>query len=238
MSATAVATVVLDARGLHRFYRRGDGEVAALKDVSLAVEAGELVAVIGPSGSGKSTLLGLLAGLDDPDGGSVWVGGQRLSHRSPAVQARLRGGRIGIMTQGSGLLEHLSVLGNVELAASLRHSGHGSARAQHGPTASDTPTPAELLILLGMHARAAARPSTLSGGETARANLAVALAGGPMVLLADEPTAEVSRSEETTILELLRQVRPRHGATVLVTHSQAVARAADRIVSLVDGRQA
>lgn len=221
---------VLEARGLHRFYRRGgrvDSEVAALRDLDLVVEAGELVAVIGPSGSGKSTLLSLLAGLDDPDGGSVWVAGERMSHRKPAEQARLRGARVGVLTQGSGLVDHLSVLGNVLLAGSLR-----------GRPRPDRQQARELLGRLGLAEREHARPSTLSGGETARANLATALVGNPQVLLADEPTAEVSRGEEAAILRLLREQRPASGATVLVTHSSAVARAADRVIEITEGRVA
>ena len=223
MSGPAQDLPVLEARGLHRFYRRGDGEVAALKDVWVVVRPGETVAVIGPSGSGKSTLLSLLAGLDDPDGGSVWVGNQRLSHQRPVRQSRLRAQRIGVLTQSSGLVEHLSVGDNVRLAGALRKTGRGAG-------ASD------LLSALGLGHRLRARPSTLSGGETARANLAVALAGGPSVLLADEPTAEVSTAEERDVLELLREVRPAHGGTVLVTHSTAVAASADRVISLRDGR--
>ena len=105
----------LEARGLHRFYRRGGNEVGALLDVSLACEVGETVAVTGPSGSGKSTLLGLLAGLDNPDGGAVHVAGQRMSHQSPAVAARLRARHVGVLTQSSGLLGHLTVLENVQI---------------------------------------------------------------------------------------------------------------------------
>jgi len=216
-------TCVLEARGLHRFYRRGDGEVAALKDVSLSVYAGETVAVVGPSGSGKSTLLSLLAGLDDPDGGSVWLSGQRLSHQRPVHQSRLRAQKIGVLTQSSGLIEHLSVGDNVRLASSLRPAASGRS-AQ------------ELLVALGLGRRTHARPSTLSGGETARANLAVALAGGPSLLLADEPTAEVSTAEEQDVLALLREVRPAGGGTVLVTHSASVAATAHRVVALLDGK--
>jgi putative ABC transport system ATP-binding protein len=215
---------VLEAVGLHRFFRRAGEEVAALKDVSLSLRPGETVAVVGPSGSGKSTLLNLMAGLDDPDGGFVRVDGHPLSHEPTTRQARLRGELIGVLTQSSGLVEHLDVLGNLKLAASYRHT----------PTSTD-----DLLALLEgtlLVDRAAARPSTLSGGETARANLAVALAGGPLLLLADEPTAEVSRQEETTLLELLRTHQPEDGATVIVTHSAAVAAAADRVLQLLDGR--
>lgn len=220
---------VVRARGVHRFYRRGgrvDSEVVALRDVDLVVEPGELVAVVGPSGSGKSTLLGLLAGMDDPSGGSVWIAGERMSHRTPAEQARLRGRYVGVLTQASGLLDHLDVLGNVVLAGSFR-----TARADSGQAA-------DLLGRLGLGHRAHARPSTLSGGETARANLAAALIGDPVVLLADEPTAEVSRAEEAAVLRLLAEHRPAGSGTVVVTHSAAVARAAHRVVTLDAGRAA
>ena len=216
--------VLLEGRGLHRFFRRGDTEVFALRDVTVRVAAGELVAVVGPSGSGKSTLLGLLAGVDNPDGGSVWVDGERLSHRPPAEQARLRGRYIGVLTQASGLIDHLSVLGNIRLAESFR------------PRGSDSPDAGELLAAVRLGYRAHARPATLSGGETARAGLAVALAGGPSVLLADEPTAEVSREEEGALLGLVRSARPAGSATLIVTHSIAVADIADRVVTLRDGR--
>ena len=214
----------LSARGLHRFYRRGGTEIPALLDVSLDCRPGETVAVIGPSGSGKSTLLNLLAGLDDPDGGVVHVAGNRLSHRSPATAARLRAQHIGVLTQTNSLFGHLTVLENIRFAASL--GGVGG------------PGPAELIDGLGLRAVCRGAVRTLSGGETARAGLAVALAGAPTVLLADEPTAEVSKDEEEGILQLLSRWRPRDGATVIVTHSTAVAAHADRVVHLVDGRLA
>ena len=214
----------LEAHGLHRFYRRGGSEVAALLDVSVSCAEGETVAVTGPSGSGKSTLVGLLAGLDDPDGGAVHVAGERLSHQSPAVAARLRARHLGVLTQSNALLGHLTVLENVRFAVSLRPAGG--------------PAPEELLEGLGLTPVRRSIPRTLSGGETARAGLAVALAGEPAVLLADEPTAEVSSAEEESILDLLRQWRPKHGATVIVTHSAAVAAHADRVVQLRDGRLA
>lgn len=223
-TAAAFRSPVLEAHGLHRFFRRGGEEVAALRDVSITMSSGELVAVVGPSGSGKSTLLNLLAGLDDPDGGSVRVAGERISHETPAVQARLRGKLIGVLTQTSGLVEHLDVLNNVRLSASFRTQ----------PPSDDDAL--ALLDAVQLADRAHARPSTLSGGETARANLAVALAGGPRLLLADEPTAEVSTGEESALLALLRSLQPPEGATLLVTHSPRVADASDRIMHLVDGR--
>lgn len=215
---------VLEARGLHRFFRRGGEEVAALRDVSLTLLPGEVVAVVGPSGSGKSTLLNMLAGLDDPDGGSVRVAGRQLSHESATVQARMRGELIGVLTQASGLVEHLDLLDNLRLAASFRAQPPSMG------------TLSSLLAEVDLTDRVHSRPSTLSGGETARANLAVALAGGPRLLLADEPTAEVSTTEEASLLRLVRALQPPDGATLLVTHSPGVAAAADRIVELVDGR--
>jgi putative ABC transport system ATP-binding protein len=187
-------------------------------------------------------LLGLLAGLDDPDGGSVFVVGNRLSHRGVAETAIIRGCCIGVLTQASGLIDHLSVVGNVELALALRRRARRTRLARSlrlsDPPPGTGPSRAEsLLEAVGLEARLGARPSTLSGGETARANLAVALAGQPTVLLADEPTAEVSRSEERVLLDLLAATRPPSGATVVVTHSEVVAGAADRVIELVDGRQ-
>ncbi len=241
---TAVDTraVVLEARGLHRFYERDSDEVAALKDVSFEVHAGEMLAVMGPSGSGKSTLLSLMAGLDDPSGGSVFVSGHRLSHRGVPETAVLRGCCIGVLTQASGLIDHLSVLANVELALALRRRARRTRLARalglsEPPPGNGPGRAGELLEAVGLNARLGARPSTLSGGETARANLAVALAGQPTVLLADEPTAEVSRAEESALLDLLATTRPPSGATVVVTHSEAVASAADRVIELLDGRQ-
>jgi putative ABC transport system ATP-binding protein len=233
---------VLEVRGAHRFFFSGDdSEVAALKNVSFGVAPGEFVAVIGHSGSGKSTLLNLLAGLDNPDGGSVWVCGRRISHRDRGEQAILRGALIGVLTQASGLVEHLSVEGNVDLAAYIRQRARSSRRAGQlglgaaGLDPAAVAGTAELLGGVGLERRGTVRPSTLSGGETARANLAVALAGAPAVLLADEPTAEISRSEEQDVLALLARLRQPDGVTVVVTHSEAVASAADRVLELDGG---
>jgi putative ABC transport system ATP-binding protein len=232
---------VVEVRGVHRFFFSGDdSEVAALKDISFSVAAGEFIAVMGHSGSGKSTLLNLLAGLDNPDGGSVWICGHRISHRHRSEQALWRGSTIGVLTQASGLIEHLSVKGNVDLAAFLRRRARVSRRARHMADGSDSHSASaagsdRLLDGVGLHHRHRVRPSTLSGGETARANLAVALSGAPRVLLADEPTAEISRSEEQDVLRLISDLRPPGGATLVVTHSDAVAAAADRVLELDGG---
>ncbi|MBL7492192.1 ABC transporter ATP-binding protein [Frankia sp. AgB1.9] len=215
----------LAARSLYRFFRAGDEETLALRGVSLAVAPGEILAVAGPSGSGKSTLLACLAGTDEPDGGTVLVGGQRLSHRLEADRTRLRARLIGLLFQSSNLLAHLTVAQNVQLA---RRLARGAGR---------TPTE-DLLGQLGIGRRARAYPAQLSGGELARAGLAVALANDPVVLLADEPTGELDLATERDVLALLR-ARARSGiAVVIASHSPAVAAAADRVLTLTDGRLA
>jgi putative ABC transport system ATP-binding protein len=217
---------VLTAHELYRFYHMGDEETAALRGVSLTVHRGEMVAVVGPSGSGKSTLMACLAGLDEPDGGHVAVAGARLTRRAESYRATLRAHHIGVLLQSGNLIEHLTVAGNIALAQSLagRHAG------------PHRDTPAELLAGVGLAARGGARPSTLSGGEAARAGLAVALANDPEILLADEPTGEVDTANEERVLELLRRRVDAGRAVVVATHSTRVAEASQRVVRIVDGR--
>jgi putative ABC transport system ATP-binding protein len=205
-----------------------------------------MVAVVGPSGSGKSTLLACLAGLDEPDGGHVTIAGQRISRRDEATRARLRARWIGMLLQSGNLLEHLSVAQNIRAAQALvvkepvvkeprGRPGTGTGIAA-GPGGRSRPDGQTLLDDVGLGERASARPSTLSGGESARAGLAVAMANDPPVLLADEPTGEVDRQAEAQVLELLRGRADRGKAVLVVTHSERVAASADRIVRMVDGR--
>jgi len=217
------AAPALEARSLYRFFRAGDEETLALQGISLILQPGEYVAVTGPSGSGKSTLLSCLAGTDEPDGGTVRVAGQRISHQPEVVRARMRAQRVGLVFQSANLFAHLTLQQNVRLAQSLaRRSGRTSVP--------------ELLDSLGIGARARATPQQLSGGELARAGLAVALANDPVILLADEPTGELDSGTERQVLDLLA-ARTRDGVAVLIaSHSPAVARAADRVVALADGR--
>ena len=219
-------TAVLDARSLYRFYHAGDDETLALQGVSLEVERGEVLAVTGPSGSDKSTLLNVLAGLDEPDGGMVRIGGERLSRRTEDERARVRGRLLGVLYQQVNLVEHLSVDANVALAQRL------------GARAADTAWRREVVERCGLTARAHDRPSRLSGGELARAGLAVALANDPAVVLADEPTGELDEVTATGVLELLRERADQGAAVVLVTHAPGVAAFADRELRLRDGRVA
>jgi putative ABC transport system ATP-binding protein len=212
----------LEARSLYRFFRAGDDETLALQGVSLTLERGEFVAVTGPSGSGKSTLLACLAGMDDPDGGSVRIDGQRISHRREADRASMRARHIGVLFQNANLLEHLTLAQNLSLARSF------AGRAQ--------PDRPDLLAQLGLQTRAKAYPSQLSGGELARAGLAVALANAPTVLLADEPTGELDSATESRVLDLIGAAAEAGTAVVVASHSPAVAAAAGRVIRLHDGK--
>jgi putative ABC transport system ATP-binding protein len=224
-SAEAAAGPAIEARELYRFYRAGDDETLALRGVSVSVDPGEFVAVVGPSGSGKSTLLAILAGLDEPDGGQVRLAGVRLSHRPEAQRAAMRARGIGMLFQSENLIAHLSVRRNVDLAQRLAGRVDRAYRDR-------------VLADLGLESRAGAVVRTLSGGEAARAGLAVALAADPPVLLADEPTGELDDSTESGVLKLLRARADAGTAVVVASHSAAVMELADRRVGLEDGRLA
>jgi putative ABC transport system ATP-binding protein len=220
--AMTAAVPALQAQNLYRFFRAGDEETLALQGVSLAVQPGEMLAVTGPSGSGKSTLLACLAGVDEPDGGSVRVNGERMSHRPESERAALRARSIGLLFQSSNLFDQLTVRDNVALAQQL---------APGRSVGID-----EILDQVGLSARSGAYPPQLSGGESARAGLAVAIANRPAVLVADEPTGELDGTTEQQVLDLMRRHADTGAAVVVVTHSAAVVRHADRALALLDGR--
>jgi putative ABC transport system ATP-binding protein len=222
------AVTVLRARELYRFYRVGDEETLALRGVSLAVHGGKLVTVAGPSGSGKSTLLACLAGLDEPDGGSVYIRETRISHRPERERSALRARHIGTLFQSANLLEHLTVRRNLELVQRI-------ARARDRP--SHRRSVDALLDAVGLTRRSGARPSELSGGEAVRAGLAVALANNPAVLVADEPTGELDGTTEAEVLRLIRDQADQGTAVVLASHSAAVAAMADEVIQLKDGQR-
>ena len=225
LAGSADGPPVLQARELYRFYRAGPEEVLALRGVSLSVSAGEVCVVNGPSGSGKSTLMACLAGLDEPDGGQVRIGGELLSHRPEGERTLMRRRLVGVLRQSGNLVEHLSVLDNLRLVQSLR------GRRRRSRT-----SPEELLAQVRLTARGHALPAELSGGELARAGLAVALAVDPPVLLADEPTGELDLITERRVLELLHAAAGRGAAVVVASHSPEVAGSGDRVLRLADGR--
>ena len=216
-------TAGVEAFELYRFFHAGDSETLALRGVSLRVEAGEMVALLGASGSGKSTLLNCLAGLDEPDGGHVDLLGERLTRRPEGQRARRRATSIGILMQTYNLIPALSLADNIALALQLAGKAD---RARAG----------RLLEQLGLAGHASARPAQLSGGEVARAGLAVALAAAPQVLLADEPTGEVDAATEALVLAAFDEQRAAGTAILIATHSEALAARADRVVRMRDGR--
>jgi putative ABC transport system ATP-binding protein len=179
---------------------------------------------MGPSGSGKSTLLACLAGLDEPDGGMVRIDGEPLSRRTEETRAALRARSIGVLFQNGNLLDHLTVAENVHVARRL---------ARKVRTLRPV---ADLLADLGIGDRAHSRPSRLSGGELARAGLAVAVANDPSVVLADEPTGELDHATASRVIALLRARADDGAAVVVVSHSAEIASASDRVIALHDGR--
>ena len=214
---------LLEARELYRFYHSGDEEVKALRGVDVSIEPGEMVAFIGPSGSGKSTLFMCLAGLDEPDGGEVFVLGERMTRREEKFKTELRSRAMGIMLQTNNLFAHLNVTQNVDLAQSVFGD-------------SDKDWAKAIVERLGIAARANALPAELSGGERARAALAVALARKPKILVLDEPTGEVDANAEAVILDVLHEHCMAGGTVVVATHNEALAKKANRVLPIKDGK--
>ncbi len=214
---------IVDAIDLYRFFHAGDDETLALRGISLRLYPGEVVAVTGPSGSGKSTLLSCLAGLDEPDGGTVRIGGELMSRRPEAERASIRARKVGMLFQSGNLLDHLTVEQNMRFVQRL-------------VGAADPQRIAALLDDVDLRDRATSTPPTLSGGEAARAGLAVALANQPIVVLADEPTGELDQASADRIMQLLRRYTHGGAAVLFVTHNPRVAAFADREISLLDGR--
>lgn len=219
-----MSTPVIDIRDVSKKYDEGPPALAGL---SLAVQAGEALAVLGPSGSGKSTLLNLVAGLDRPSAGSVTVDGLRVDELSEAGSAKYRRTRIGMVFQFFNLLDDLTVTDNITLPAQLA----GLPRAEVRVRA------AELLEALGIARHARAYPGRLSGGERQRAAVARALMNRPALLLADEPTGALDTASGEDVRNLLAELNADGQTILLVTHDLALAEScATRTIELVDGR--
>jgi putative ABC transport system ATP-binding protein len=214
-------SALLAVREVYRFFHTRSEEIFALRGVSFDVQAGEIVAIAGPSGSGKSTLLMCCAGVDEPDGGYVEVAGERITRKREPERAAIRARALGVMLQSDNLVPHLSVEQNVTTTQRL---------------AGRKPNARALLEHLGLDDVRHDTVGTLSGGEAARAALAVALANDAQVLLADEPTGELDPDAARAVAELLRQRADGGAAIVVVTHTEAMAAAADRVLTLEAGR--
>jgi len=214
----------LEAVGVAKEVSSPGGSIAILRDVDLAVTAGEAVAVLGPSGSGKTTLLALLAGLDEPTGGEVRLFGRRLADLDEDARAALRAGRVGFVFQDFNLLPRLTAEENVRIGAEL------------GAVSDPADAARRALAAVGLEDRAHHYPETLSGGEQQRVAIARAFAPGPALLFADEPTGNLDGATGERVIELLFRLQADHGTTlVLATHDERLARRCGRRLMLADG---
>ncbi|WP_326734239.1 ABC transporter ATP-binding protein [Streptomyces sp. NBC_01022] len=219
-----MTTPVIELRGVSRRYDDGP---PALHEVSLTVQPGEAVAILGPSGSGKSTLLNLVAGLDRPDTGTVIVDGVRVDQLGETGSALYRRSRIGMVFQFFNLLDDLTVTDNVALPARLAGMARGEAARRT----------VELLELLGIDRHARAYPGRLSGGERQRVAVARALMNRPTLLLADEPTGALDTAAGQDVSRLLTGLNAEGQTVVVVTHDLALARSCtNRTIRIADGR--
>jgi putative ABC transport system ATP-binding protein len=215
---------VIEVRDARKWIQNGARRVEILKGITLTIPAGQFVAIVGASGSGKSTLLGLLAGLDTPSAGEIWLDGVPIHHLVEAELAAVRGKKIGFVFQSYQLIQTLTALENVLLPFELNVEGNGLAQARR------------LLDEVGLKERVDHYPVQLSGGEQQRVALARAFVVEPPIVMADEPTGNLDSANGKLVLDLLLERNRKAGTTlVLVTHDPEVAGMADRKIVLRDG---
>ena len=226
-TANAPRAPALELRGVRRVFRQGGAELAVLNGVDLALDPGEIVALVGPSGAGKSTLLHVAGLLERPDGGMVQVAGEECGGLSDERRTLLRRRALGFVYQFHHLLPEFSALENVMLPQMIASVARAAAR--------DKAT--ALLERVGLGARLSHRPARLSGGEQQRVAIARALANGPQILLADEPTGNLDHATAESVTEVLLEIVRGSGlAALIATHNLELARRLDRVVALEDGK--
>jgi putative ABC transport system ATP-binding protein len=214
---------MLRCEGLAQTYLSGGRPLTVLKDITFSLEGGGFLAIVGPSGSGKTTLLGLLAGLDTPSAGEVWIDGDEVTTMTEDQRARMRSAKVGFVFQSFQLIPTLTARENVQVPLELRGEP-SEARA------------AELLARVGLGDRLDHYPAQLSGGEQQRVALARAFSIRPKILFADEPTGNLDARTGSTIIELMLELNQAEGTTlVLVTHDSDIASLARRTIRLSDG---
>jgi putative ABC transport system ATP-binding protein len=224
----AAGAALVEARDLTRIWGKGHAAQVGITGVDLDIGAGELVAVIGPSGSGKSTLGALIAGIDVPTSGSLVVNGTRIDRMRSDRLAAWRGANVGIVFQDFHLLPTLTARENVELAIELAGSGAGRRLRRRAASAA--------LDLVGLGGHARKLPAQLSGGEQQRVGIARAMVTRPPLIVADEPTGALDQANGHAIFELLTGLARTGSTVVFITHDLALAGAADRVISMIDGR--
>ncbi len=216
---------ILTAENLKKYYSLGENKVKALDGVSLKVEKGEFLAIVGRSGSGKSTLLHMLGGLDTPTSGRVMVGGKDISAMSPDELTIFRRRKIGFVFQDYNLLPTMNLYENVVLPIQLDGVRPDKRYVEH------------ILEILGLKEKKYAMPGQLSGGQQQRAALARALAAKPDIVLADEPTGNLDTATSQDVLGLIRVSSEQLGQTVvMITHNEEIAQMASRMIRLEDGK--
>jgi putative ABC transport system ATP-binding protein len=225
MNESIEEQVVLRTEGLGREVSSPEGTLTILSDVNLSVRAGEVVALVGASGAGKTTLLALLAGLDRPTSGKVWLSGTDLTALDEDGRARLRGERVGFVFQSFHLVPSLTALENVMLPLELTGDANAQQRAR------------EALESVGLGPRVRHYPRQLSGGEKQRVAIARAFITGPEILFADEPTGNLDTASGERVIDLLFELNRQSKTTlVLVTHDRSLAERCDRIFEMEAGR--
>lgn len=218
---------LVDVRSIHKIYNPGENEVRALDDVSLKIDIGEYVAIIGQSGSGKSTLMNMLGCLDVPSSGKYLLNGQDVSDLTDDELSDIRNKEIGFIFQGFNLIPGLTAIENVELPLIYR----GVGRKERNRLAS------EALEMVGLANRVHHKPSEISGGQQQRVAIARALANKPKLILADEPTGNLDTETGEVVMELLVSGVKKFGQTLLViTHNKDIAKKADRVIHIKDGQ--
>ena len=218
---------VVELVNVSRFYETAGEVVRALDGVSLTIDKGEFVAIAGPSGSGKSTLLNMVGALDVPDQGSLRIAGNELSKMSRKERAELRRDTLGFVFQAYNLIPVLTVMENVEYVQMLQGVDKATRRARS----------AEVLTQVGLEGMFDRRPNELSGGQQQRVAVARAIASGPALVLADEPTANLDSSTSEALLDTMAELNREHGVTfVFATHDPRVMSRASRLIQLVDGQ--
>jgi putative ABC transport system ATP-binding protein len=218
--------VALACEGLWKIYEMGEEKVQAVCGIDLAIEQGEMVAIMGPSGCGKTTLLNILSGIDDPSAGQVHVAGKPLFGISDDERTNLRGREMGFIFQKFHLLEVMNAVENVEIPLLLL--GIDPVEARKKATAA--------LTKVGLGDRCGHRPAELSGGQQQRVSIARALVHEPSVILCDEPTGNLDSATSDQVMDLLSQLNESGSTLVVVTHDDAIAKRCSRIISINDGR--